>query len=379
MTFPKRLASIFTVVVLLCACSNDYSGLKKPLLGAQPEKQVISDGGVASRQGEWVYYINGDNFTRGEGERFHEFAGALCRMKTDGTQKDIVVDRDVSLFNIDGDKIYLCVYEGTSCVASVNIDGSDYKVLKTVDDIYYGGSYAYQDGKIYYTRDFRLYSLDCAGEKETKITDFKIYNLRAGGGRVFFTREEDENIGNLYELSDDGFHEITSTPAYLLCAEKDKAFYYMLGNGTVYEYFSGSAEPVVYGGYTEYAFTDDTYYVSASYTDENDNEISGIYAIPSGGGQKKQISENYGSCMAVCGDHLYYINKTKLNYLYRCALDGSCDECVCEEFILDNDTLDVLDKYIYFFSDGDYDRIYRIDTDTLETECVELEDVSVIG
>ncbi len=379
MTLPKRIVALFTVTFLLCACSSGYKGLDKPLTDAQPEEKVISDGGIAAKQGDWIYYINGDNFTRGEGERFHEFAGALCRMKNDGTQKDVVVDRDVSLFNIEGNRIYMCVYSGTSCVASACIDGSGYKVLKTIDDIYYGGCYAYQDGKIYYTKDFRLYSLDCATDAETKITDFKIYNLRVGGGQVFFTREENENIGNLYKLTSDGYTEITTSPAYVLCSEGDRAYYYMLGNGTVYEYTSDGAKPVVYGGYTEYAFSDDAYYVSAVYTDESENEVSGIYSIPSGGGQKKQLSANYGSCMALCGNYLYYINKTKLNYLYRCALDGSSDECVCEDYILDTDTLDVLDKYIYFFSDGDYDRIYRLDTETLDTECIELEDISVIG
>ena len=141
-----KVISLILCVLLLTSCKAEYKGLSKPLTDASPSEKTISDGGLSARQGQWIYYINGDNFTRHQGERFSDFAGALVRMKEDGSEKAIVVDKDVSLFSIQGEKILLCVYEnGTSAVASVNIDGTDYKTLEKIDDIYWADASALQE------------------------------------------------------------------------------------------------------------------------------------------------------------------------------------------------------------------------------------------
>ena len=83
--------------------------------------------------------------------------------------------------------------------------------------------------------------------------------------------------------------------------------------------------------------------------------------------------------MAYYDGYIYYINDSKLNYLYRAAIDGSSDECVMEDYIYDIDTLDVVDQWLYFFSAGDSDRIYRMNMEDLYIECVELEDIAIVG
>ncbi len=366
---------------LFTACTNGYTGLKTPLTGAQPEEITVSDSGIAARQGEWIYYINGDNFTREENGRFHIYAGALCRMKEDGSEKQVVVDRDVSVFNIRGEEIFLCIYDEGSYVAKVCIDGSNYRVLKKIDDIYYGGCYAFGENVIYYTKDFRLYSMDLDGKQNKKLTDFKIYNLRTDGENVLFTREENEGIGSVFYLENGECIKLTKEPAYVLNIRDNEVFYYLLSNGTVYKYSADTKEhkAVVYGGYTEYAFDKESgiYVVSASENSEGDP--AGIYVIPENGGEKTQVSENSGRCMTVYDGYIYYINTSKLNYLYRCSVDGSVDELLSEEFVFDYDTLDRVDGYIYFFSDSDYDRVYRINTQTKKVECVEYEEFSAVG
>ncbi len=380
-----KIISLIVAAVVCSACSDTYKGLEKPLAGAQPEETTVSDSGIAARQGMWIYYINGDNFTREENGRFHEFAGALCRMKTDGSEKDIVVNKDVSVFNIYGERIFLCIYEDNSSkICSVNIDGSNFKELKTIDDIYYGGCYCYTNGFFYYTKDFRLYRMDFEGKNEKKITDFKVYNLRADGDNVFFTREENDSIGSLFRLKngENDFSQITKDAGYVLYIQDDSMFYYLLASGSVYKYnFETSrSEAVIYGSYTDYVFAEKEgiYGISVASKDEDEN-VGGIFVVPKGGGQKIKVSDNSGSCMAYYNGYIYYINNSKLNYLYRCSVDGSTDELVMEEFIFDYDTLDIVDNYLYLFSDSDYDRVYRVNLDDLKTECIEIEDISLVG
>jgi len=375
----KKIIAFAVLVTLLCGCSSAYSGLEAPLEGGEPTAEVISDGGLAVKQGEWIYFINGDNFTRNENERFTEYTGALCRMRESGGEAEIVLNKDVSQFNICGDTVYLCIYENSaSYAASVKIDGTGFKSIKKIDDIYNGGCYGYTDNYLFYTKDYKLFRLELSSGEEKKVTNFNIYNLRVGRNTTYFTREEDQTIGNIYKLENNGtdYVEITKSPGYVLYVDDNIMYYYMLGNGTVYKYFEGNSKSVIYEGYTEYAFEKDFYIISAS--NEADG-VAGIFVVPEGGGTKRQISENYGACMCVCGDWVYYVNKTKLNYLCRASLDGNKDEKISEEFVYDIDTLDIVGDYLYFFSDSDYDRIYRINLNTCEQECISYDEASQIG
>ena len=383
--FFKIIALFLLCSLLFCGCKKEYSGLSEPLLGAEPDAQIISNGGLATQQGQWIYYLNGDNFTRHEGERFSTYAGALLRMKEDGSEKAVVLDKDVSLFNVKGDRIYVCVYEkGRSVIASLKVDGTDYRELKAIDDIYYGGAYGFTGEYLYYTKDFMLYRMDVDGKNEIQLTKFPIYNLRVGEDYIYFTREVDENIGNLYKIvnGEDSFIEITKSAAYVLHVEGDLAFYYVLDNGNVYRYNAkdGTSEPVVFGGYTDYLFAEnENFYAISSTIEDEEESFNGIYTVPAGGGKKKQVSSNSGRCMAYYNGYIYYVNVTSLNQLYRCSLDGLTDECLSEEFVYDYDTLDIVGNYIYFLSDSDYDRIYRLNMDSCHVECIEYDDISVVG
>lgn len=377
--FKRVLAVTFALLSLCLTACAPRSQVKQALPDTDFAGEIVSNGGLAARQGEWIYYLNGDNFTRDQKERFHAYAGALCRMKADASEKDVVVDADVSLFTLLGERIQLCIFEnGQSVAASVRTDGTDFRTLGQIDNIYDGGCYACAGGYVYFTRQYCLYRMDTDGKNVCRLTDFPVYNLRASEREAYFTREVNGSIGSLYRVPHGQTEavQITAEPAYVLSADEDEMFCYMLGNGYVYRFRPSTSDfqAVVYGGYTEYAFSEDFYAVSVEKEDAGE-----LYLIPAGGGGRVLLAEQYGRCMVFAGQYLYYINAGKLNTLYRCRLDGSLSECVCEEFVLDIDTLDVVDEYLYFFSDSDYDRVYRLHTESGQVECVELEEFSVVG
>lgn len=381
----KRILASLLCIILFCGCSKKYTGLDKPLVVEDPLAPVTSNGGIALKQGQWIYYINGDNFTRAEGERFSVYAGALCRMKEDGSEKTIVVNKDICVFDYYNGRFYLCVYEnGESVSASVKVDGTDYIEYRKIDDIFFGGCYGFLNGYIYYTKDFKLCRMDQEGKNQKKITDFKIYNLRAQGNYVYFTRDIDGDIGSIYKLKsgEADYVEVTKDPAYVLDIVGDTAYYYMLSSGTVYAYdgVKGTAESIIYGGYTDYLFNPQDDFNVISYTIESDDEaVGGIFTLNAQGGPKTQISSYSGKCMVYYEGYIYYINTDQLNQLYRVKIDGTSEECVSEEFIYDYISLDITDNYLYFLSDSDYDRIYRINLTDLTQECVEYDDIAIVG
>ena len=63
-SFLKACAVLLCAVMFL-GCSEtkeEYTGLSSPLNDAQPDAPVVSDGGLAVKQGQWIYYINGDKY-----------------------------------------------------------------------------------------------------------------------------------------------------------------------------------------------------------------------------------------------------------------------------------------------------------------------------
>lgn len=381
----KKIFSLLLVAFLLTGCSKQYTGLKEALPVQDPKAPVTSNGGLALQQGEWIYYLNGDNFTRQQGERYSRYAGALCRMKEDTSEKSVVVDKDVCIFDYYDGRFYLLVYEEDKCVsASVSVDGTDYKKYKAVDDIFYGGCYGFLNGYIYYTKDFKLYRMDKDGKNSEKLTDFPIYNLRAEDDYLFFTKDINGDIGSIYKLKngETDFIEITKEPAYVLDIIGDNAYYYMLSNKTVYCYdaINGTAQSIIYGGYTDYCFSPENDFNIISYTIESDiDTVGGIFTLKSTGGPKTEISKNSGKNLTYHNGYVYYINVDQLNQLYRVKIDGTDEKLVSEEFIYDFISLDIVGDYMYFLSDSDYDRIYRINLLDLTQECVEFDDIAIVG
>ena len=71
----KRIFSLAAacVLMLLSGCASQ----PEPLAGAQPDAEVVSNGLWAARQGDWIYYINGDNYVRDEGVRIHKYLSLI--------------------------------------------------------------------------------------------------------------------------------------------------------------------------------------------------------------------------------------------------------------------------------------------------------------
>ena len=380
----KGRTIIFAIILIICllctACTPSYTGIKQPLLGGQPDAEVIANGGRATQQGDWIYFINGDNFTRAT-ERFQAYSGALCRMHTDGSDAAIIVNLDVSLFNIQGEYIYFASYENTqSYSCRVKIDGTDYKHLEQIDDIYNGGCYAYSDGYIYFTQGSKLFRMKGDGSEKQKLTDFQICNLRLGDKYAYFTEKlDDSNIGCAYKVAHNSadVEKITKSPAYILDVQGDTAYYYILDNGYVYSYNqdSGDAVSISFSSYEEYLFLKDQSIICASYV-LND---SGMYILPINGGSRVKISDDSAERMAYWDGYIYYVNKSSLLQLYRIRPDGTGREMVSSDFISETDNLVIIDGWIYYFSDGDEGRIYRLQISDFKTECLEIEDIGIVG
>src|SRR5690554_1555520 len=79
----KHLMAAFFAVILLF----NITGCQKALEGGQPQADVLSNGGIAAQQGDWIYYINGGIPAMLSQAKSNTPQGTLWRMKADGTEK----------------------------------------------------------------------------------------------------------------------------------------------------------------------------------------------------------------------------------------------------------------------------------------------------
>lgn len=385
----KPLVLILIVLLSMSGCKGDRPDINKnkPLPDSQPDEIVYSDSGKAARQGDWIYFINGDNYSRDE-ERVDTFRGALCRMKADGTNASVIIDLDVSVFNIENGNIYFVSYDnGDSYYCSIKIDGTQYKKILKIDNIYYGGCYDYINGIVYYTKDFKLYRMKNDGSSKKKITDFPIYNLRAGKQYAYFTQSVNDTIGSVYKVSHDGedSQKITKSAAYVLNITDQYAYYYLIDNGFVYMYNheTGESTSITHGGYEEYLFVEDEGFSCVSYTQSDQSEEeqpkTGMYIIPYQDGTKQKISDDNASKMAYYKGYIYYVNESSTFELYRIKPDGTGRQLITDDYINEVEQLDIFDDWIYYFSENDEGRIYRVSVEDMTRKCIQIEDIGVVG
>ncbi len=371
------VAFLLFIVCILSGCSEQAATYH--LDGAQPDAPVLSDGGIAIKQGDHVYYLNGDNYVRKDGLRLHSLRGAICRMNADGTDMQILCDDDVSLFNLKGDTIwYAASKNNSSAIYKIKTDGSGKTKLCDMDYLYNGGQYAYTNGGIYYTKSGLLYLLDANGNSK-KLTDSRICNLTAGETCVYYTDYANDKYGAVYMLKNgwDTPQKISTEAGYAISCVKDKVYFQLYSNGICYLFDpdSNTTASVAHLGYEDYAFDRHTGYIYASYLSDDKDE--GIFKIdPKNESGRIRICTDRAERMLVSGDYVYYINDSALYSLFRVKTDGTERRQITQSMTSSAVLLDIVDNWLYYFNDSDESRIYRINLDTLNYHCIEYENIS---
>lgn len=367
-----RKKAVCALAVVLCLFAGCAGVKQHRLQGAQPDAPVESQGGTAVIQGDWVYYLNGDNYMRGEGLRLHQYRGAICRMRRDGTQRELLCEDEVSLFYISAGIIRYAAREGSSyALYCINTDGTGRRRLCGIDNIYSGGGCEFTQEAVYYIRGGCLYKRE--DEKETRLTQSRVCNIKAAGDYIYYTAYDNEEYGSVCRIAKDDTEPetVSRDSGYVVGASGGRVYYYLFSSGNCYVYENGSSSSVAHLGYDEYCFSEETDYIFASYV--NDTDGGGVYRIDTASGTRKLLAPDRAERMVYYDGWLYYINDSQLFSLWRVSPDGEKRECVCSDMISSAQPPDIADGYLYYFNDDDESRIYRLSLADFKSTCVEYE------
>ena len=377
MKLRSVIIGVTVICLLLCGCSSSTTEFF--LEGANPDAPVVSDGGIAIGQGEHIYYLNGDNYVRKDGMRLHSFRGAICRMNSNGTDKAVLCNDDVSIFNLEGDRIWYVAWDNNvSRVYTIKTDGSGRRKLADIDSTFDGGGYGLSKNYIYYTYNGMLYRMDRDGSGKLQLTFERICNLYCDQNGVYYTDYKNQDYGRVYFIKHglDEAQEITSEPSYVLGGIGDKVYYYRFENGFCYcyDYASGTTESVTHLGYEDYCFAQDGK-IYASYLSEDKDQ--GIFAIDVNTGTRERLCDDRAERMLYHDGYVYYINDSALYSLDRVSVLTKEVEQVVDNMVSSVDLLDIVGDWLYYFNDDDESRIYRVNIKTLKGHCIEYENLSL--
>ena len=126
----KKIISAVCVLLMLasmCGCTST-------LENAQPDGEVISAGGIAVQQGDWIYFINGAMPINVNAALADSSVAKIYRMKADGSELDAITDKKAHDMYLYKDKIFYTTPTKTEVVlCCIGIGRSDDEELQRCD------------------------------------------------------------------------------------------------------------------------------------------------------------------------------------------------------------------------------------------------------
>lgn len=299
-----------------CSTSNDAS--IQPVMGNSSGN--MNNGGIAARQGEWVYFNTGN---------------AIYKEKTDGSERMLVINAGVSNLNVADEWIFYAGSGDVSKIYKVRTDGTGETLLyETIPGEEYIGSLQVVGDWIYFSAGSsddqgltKLYKMKLDGTGKTVISNETALDLNFVGDWIYYANWSDG--WKIYRMKTDGTErtELSEEAALRM---------------NVYENW--------------------IYYISA--------RDSRIYKLKMDGTGKVKLSEEGASALNVSDGWIYY-NDVEDNYrIYKMRLDGTEKIKICDDSTNNINVVDdwiyyiPFDKEFYYYEYGPYgESVFKIRTD----------------
>ena len=349
-------AALLLAVLLttLCGC------------GEKVGEAGVGISGTVAEHGEYIYYINGIGIVPEEEFRYEVISGSLCRMKKDGTDREVVVPMCVAAFQLIGEQIYIVspIGDGEYEIGLCSADGKSYTKLDTMTS----GVFQYWDGYLYYTRSEGLVRADSRCGSKRVLQEDSITSTEFEGDMLFYT-----TANGLFKM-DRNTLEITQMyakgEAHIMGCAAGRVFAVTSDDNALraFDMQTNAAEVMVFSQYDEYIISQDgkTAYCAGG------SETGSIRACNMETGYSDTLTDDFASNLLLNGEYIYYTNKSDNNFLYRVKLGGGT-ELVSATVPLSG-SLTAIGEWLYYVSPNEKNAIYRIHTETLERECISYND-----
>lgn len=360
----KKLVSLLLIVLTLFG----MAGCKTELQGGQPDAEIVSNGGIVIKQGEWIYYINGAMPTQAKEALADSPRAKIYRSKADGTEKQPVTDKKAFNMYIYKDKIfYTTPTENDIALYVININGKNNKKLKVINDtefVCYGenGVLVENDNKIFYYEyeTLKEHNFETGAVDSAQISDNYIYYCADNGSglmRIEIKSGRQEKLCDYVGL----ILSVTDEQVYFMST---RIPYFLNTNTLELTQISESFYRKVY------LDLEKRYLVCVL----SDTEDAGIFLQPidnkagvqvgEGGNKPRlQVHTKSASAFVTTGDYIFFVEE-ETGDVYRMTFEGK------EKTVLGNvpsvyntHSIEVIDDTLYILGGDDTGKIYSVKID----------------
>ena len=249
--------------------------------------------------GEWAYYRGGD--------------GGLYKIKADGTEKTRLGDDSAEYINVSGGWAY---YRGGGGLYKIKTDGTEKTKLgdDSAEYINVAGEWVYYRGG-----DGGLYKIKTDGTGRTKLGDDRSGFVGVSGGWIYYINETSGN--KLYKIKTDGSGR----------ARVGDAWYNLIN---------------VSGDWIYYTTWEDS---------------DRLYKMKTDGTGKTQLNDDRSGYVSVAGDWVFYRNWDDGNRVYKIRTDGTERQPADEGETESKDTIIVYITYVRTLQNMSADEAYILD------------------
>lgn len=343
------LITVLAAIMASCAAKDD----------------IVGEIGYTLERGDYIYYINGGGYPSLIADNYDVASGALCRMKKDGSSRQIIVPMCIGAYQIAGQRIYTVSvlkdsqgYEVGVC----GLDGSNYKTLTTIS----GGSVQYAGGYLFVLDDTTLYRMNPDGFDKQVISRIDMTSAVFDPQFIYYTYVDTMDAG-LYRMDHDGKNitKLVDDECYIVKVE-GQDIYYQHQNGTKlskYNKLTGKSTGMVHTAYEEFAFD----FASMTAFGARAEENPGIVATDMNTGAARELCTDFAERLSYYEGKVYYINNDDNGFIYELDPATGAKRLISASVPLENG-YGIADGYIYYISPNENSKPYRVNIQTLERQ-----------
>lgn len=377
----KKFKALLVLAAVVCML---LSGCAPSLDGGQPDAQVISNGGIAAVQGDYVYYINGsmpamlsDALSGGQ-------QASIYRLDSEGNAER-VTNKAAYDFRIYGELIYFIapLSQNELAIYMTKITGGSPKQIISIGngDTYYLGENAIAVEK--------NSSISVIQIESNEITNLELSEEHSGNIKQIYMTESHiyyyiANKAGIRQLS---LNDLSQDPVVM--TNRNGHIYGVYDNYLYYERaddnltrFSISPENFVNGTYPEGETLSNSVYdllvlaPDASYMAgvSSDEGSTGLYVMALNGSARVKITEEMPSAV-LAGENYLYFSMPSDNSIYRVEYSGDNLTLLCSQPAVagPGETgpdyyMDEADGWLYFFNKQNGGEVWRVSVQNGESQ-----------
>lgn len=360
----KKLISVLCIVLMLFS----ICGCVKKLKDTQPDGEIVSNGGIAVKQGEWIYFINGAMPETVDNALMNTPVSKIYRMKADGSQLQPITKKKAQNMYVYKDKIFYVTPTQTQvALYCIGIDATKNKKLLTFnsgDFIVYGekGLAVGTDEKIHYFdyETLKKQSFDTGNVDGIRLSDSYIYCFAE---TVVGTKRIEISTGNTETICDE--------TGLLLWASDSEVFF--VSARIPFKVNTNTMEKTqISETYYQTTLINMTHRVIICV--ESDENNQGIYTQPidnvagrpvEEGGNVARTKVHSKNAVALCAndDYIFFVEEGTGD-IYRMTFEGTEKTVLGKmESIYRADTMDVVDNLLFIFDSAESGKMYYVPAD----------------